>query len=140
MKTRVLIADDHMVIQEGIKAALAGHPEFEVCACASNGLQAIEFAKSLAPDIVILDISMPKLSGMKAAQQIRRIDDRIRIVVFSMHGESEYVFSLFQSGVSGYVLKECPLSELISALKAVRNGERYFCAPVQEILAKCVVS
>ncbi|MEW6669844.1 MAG: response regulator transcription factor [Thermodesulfobacteriota bacterium] len=137
-RTKVVIADDHGVIQEGIKAALAGHPEFEVCGCASDGIQAVELVKSLAPDIVILDISMPRLSGLKAAREIRRINDKIRIVVFTMHGDSEYVLSLFQMGVSGYVLKECPLSELICALKAVRRGDLYFCGQVQEILPRCV--
>jgi len=136
-RTRVLIADDHEIIREGIKAGLAGHPEFEVCGSASDGIQTIEFAKALAPDIVIVDLSMPKLSGMKAAQEIRRINDKIRIIVFTMHGDSEYVLALSQLGISGYVLKECPMSELIFALKAVRRGERYFCAPVQEILTAC---
>jgi DNA-binding NarL/FixJ family response regulator len=135
-RTRVLIADDHAVILEGIKAGLAEYPEFEVCGAAPDGVQAVELAKSLAPDIVILDISMPKLSGLKAAREIRRINSKIRIIVFSMHGDSEYILSLYQFGVSGYVLKECHMTELIRALQAVRRGERYFCAPVREILTR----
>lgn len=135
-RTKVLIVDDHRVVIEGIKAALADHPDFEVCGTATDGLEAIDLARSLGPDIVIMDISMPKMSGMKASQEVKRISGKIRIVIFSMHGEPEYILSLFQNGVSAYVLKESPLSELISALQTVRKGERYFAGSVQDVLVK----
>ena len=133
-RTRILIADDHGVVIEGVKAKIAGHPEFEVCGIAMDGLQAVELAASLRPDIVIMDISMPKMNGVRAAREIRRTCKDIRIVIFSMHSAPEYVLGLIQTGVSAYVMKDGPTTDLISALKAVRKGEGYFCRKVQEIL------
>ena len=135
-KTRVLIADDHRVVLEGIQATLEGYPEFEVCALAADGLEAVELAGALRPDIVILDISMPRMNGLNAAREIRRIDSAIRIVIFSMHAEPEYIISFYNAGVSAYVLKDSPLQELVAALESVREGERYFCGTVREVLEK----
>lgn len=134
--TRILIADDHCVVLDGIKARIAEHPEFEICGVAMDGLRAVELASSLKPDMVIMDISMPKMNGLKAAQEIRRMGTGTRIVIFSMHNAPEYVLSLMKTGISAYVLKDGPTSDLISALKSVRNGGSYFCGPVQEILRK----
>ncbi len=133
-KTRILVVDDHDVVIDGIKARIAGHPEFEVCGFAKDGLEAVELAGSLRPDIMITDISMPKMNGVKAAREIRRMYKDIRIVIFSMHSSPEYVSALIQTGVSAYVLKSGPTADLLTALRAARNGERYFCAPIQEVL------
>jgi len=135
-KNRVLIADDHRVVVEGIRAGLAGHPEFEVCGWATDGLEAVELAVSLRPEIVILDISMPRMNGLDAAREIMRIDDAMRIVIFSMHADPEYILFLYEMGVSAYVLKDSPLTELIAALKRVRNGERSFSGTVGEVLTE----
>lgn len=135
-KTRILLVDDHWVVLDGINAKIAEHPEFEICGIATDGLQAVELAESLRPDMVVMDISMPKMNGLKAAQEIRRISDEIRIVIFSMHSEPVYVLTLVKTGISAYVLKDGPITDLISALKEVRNGGSYFCGRVQEILNK----
>jgi two-component system, NarL family, nitrate/nitrite response regulator NarL len=134
-KIRILLADDHWVVLDGIKAKLADHPEFEICGVATDGLKAVELAGSLAPNIVVMDISMPKMNGLKAAEEIKRTCGGIRIVIFSMHSAPEYVLSLVKTGVSGYVLKDGPTTELLSALQTVRSGGRYFCARVEEILS-----
>lgn len=134
-KTRILVADDHWVVLDGIKAKIAEHPDFEICGFATDGLQAVELARSLSPDIVVMDISMPKMSGLKAAQEIRHMSKGMRIVIFSMHSAPEYVLSLVKTGISAYVLKDGSTSELITALKAVRNGGSYFCRRVQDIVS-----
>jgi DNA-binding NarL/FixJ family response regulator len=133
-KTRILVVDDHCVVVDGIKGKMAEHPEFEICGSAQDGFKAVELAESLRPDIMIMDISMPKMNGVKAAREIRRLCMDIRIVIFSMHSAPEYVLALVQTGIAAYVLKSGPTVELIAALKAVRNGESYFCEPVQKIL------
>lgn len=125
-KTKILIVDDHWVVVEGIKGALENHEEFVVVGTAPDGLEAIERVKSLKPDVVILDISMPHLNGVEAALEIKRLDKKVRIVIFSMYSDKEYVLSLFKAGISAYVLKEEPLSNLVLAVKSAKTGGTYY--------------
>jgi len=134
--TNILIADDHRVVIEGIKSALQEHPEFEVVGEAVDGLEAVEFAKSLKPNIVIMDISMPNLSGIEATRQIKALNPGNQIVIYTMHSDKEFVIDLFKAGISAYVLKEDPLSDLILALKAVEGGGTYFSTMAPTILAR----
>jgi len=135
-KAKVLIVDDHRVVIEGIKSAINNHREFEVIGEARDGLQAVERVQSLKPDIVIMDISMPNLNGVAATKQIKQINPDIGIVIFTMYSNKEYVVDLFKAGVSAYVLKEDPLSDLILALKSVKNGGTYFSATAPTILVR----
>lgn len=135
-KTKILIADDHRVVIEGIRSALKEHPEFEVVGEAFDGRQTVELAKSLKPDIVILDISMPELSGVDAARELQKLSPDIRIVVFTMHTDKQYVIDLFRAGISGYVLKQDPMSDLIMALKSVQGGGTYFSTFAPSILLR----
>jgi RNA polymerase sigma factor (sigma-70 family) len=123
---KIAIVDDHRVVIEGIKSALASHPEFEVVGEAINGLEAVEIVKSLKPDIVIMDVSMPELNGIEATRQIKQSDPKTRVVVYTMYSDKEIVIDLFKAGISAYVLKEDPLPELIVALNAVKDGGTYF--------------
>jgi len=125
-KAKILIADDHCVVIQGIKSALKEHPEFEVIGESGNGIRAVETAKSLQPDIVIMDISMPHLNGLEAAKQIIGLSPDIRVIIYTMYSDKELVIDLFKAGISAYVLKEDPLSDLILALKAVKEGGTYF--------------
>ena len=127
--------DDHRVVIEGIKSALEEHSEFEVVGEAPNGREAVKLSQSLRPDIVIMDISMPDLNGIGATLQIKKLCPDIRIIIFSMHTNREYVIDLFMAGISAYVLKDDPLSELILALKAVCGGGTYFSTMTPKILA-----
>jgi RNA polymerase sigma factor (sigma-70 family) len=133
-KTRILIADDHWVVVEGISAALQKHDEFEVVGTASDGLEAIKRVRSLKPDIVIMDISMPNLNGVEAACEIMKFNQEVRIVIFTMYMDKEYVLSLFRAGISGYVLKEETISDLILALKTMIWGGTYYSKSVQKII------
>jgi DNA-binding NarL/FixJ family response regulator len=134
VKTRVLIVDDHWVVVNGIKAALEEHEEFEVAGTASDGLQAVKSVKSLKPDIVIMDISMPNLNGIGATYDIKKFNKNIRIVIFSMFSDKEYVLSLFRAGISGYILKEESVADLILALKSVRGGGTYYSKSIQKTI------
>ena len=135
-KAKILIVDDHRVVIEGIKSALQKHPEFETVSEAIDGLEAVEIVKSLKPDIVIMDISMPNLNGIEATRQIKEIDPEIRIVIYSMYSDKEFVVDLFKAGISAYVLKDDPLSDLILALKAVKGDGTYFSAMAPTILLR----
>ncbi len=135
-KTSILIADDHSVVIEGIRAALHDHSEFEVVGEASDGRKAVKLTESLKPKIVIMDISMPNLNGIDATMQIRKISSNIRIIIYTMHSNKEFVVDLFRAGVSAYVLKEDPMSDLILAIKAVSRGGTYFSTMAPTILLR----
>lgn len=133
-KAKVLIVDDHRVVIEGIRSTLLEHPEFEVVGDALDGLQAVENTKSFGPDLVIMDISMPNLNGIEATKQIKEINPGIKIIIYSMYSDKEFVIDLFKAGISAYVLKEDPLSDLVLALQAVRSGGTYFSTMAPTIL------
>jgi len=133
-KTRVLIVDDHSVVIEGIRTILSAETDFEVVGSALDGRQAISKIRSLKPDIVILDISMPDMDGLEVAHEIKAWDEKISILVYSMSSSKEHITALFKEGVSGYVLKGEPLSEVRLALKALREGATFYSKSVQETL------
>ncbi len=135
-KTKILIVDDHRVVIEGIKSALQEHPEFEVVGEAIDGIQAVENTKSLRPEIVIMDISMPNLNGIEATRQIKEFNPGIQIVIYTMYSDKEFVIDLFKAGITAYVLKDDPLSELILALKAVKGGGTYFSTMAPTVLLR----
>jgi DNA-binding NarL/FixJ family response regulator len=137
-KSKILIVDDHQVVIEGIKGALREHSEFEVVVEALDGLQAVELAKSLKIDIVIMDISMPNLNGIEATKQIKQFNPEIQIVIYTMHSDKGFVVDLFKAGISAYVLKQDSISDLILALKAVKGGGTYFNTVAPNILASYV--
>jgi DNA-binding NarL/FixJ family response regulator len=135
-KSTILLVDDHRVVIEGIKSALKEYPEFEVLGEVTNGLEAVESVKSLKPDIMILDISMPGLSGVEVAKKIKQVAPEIKIIVYTMHADKEFVVDLFKAGISAYVLKDDPLSDLILSLKAVEGGGTYFSTMAPTVLLR----
>ncbi len=134
--SKILIVDDHRVVIEGIKSALREHPEFEVGGEAVDGLQAVESAKSLRPDIVIMDVSMPNLTGIEATKHIKQFHSDIQIIIYTMYSNKEFVIDLFKAGISAYVLKDDPLSDLMLALHAVKRGGTYFSTMTPAILVR----
>jgi DNA-binding NarL/FixJ family response regulator len=123
---KILIVDDHPAVQEGIKAALQKEPDFDILGTANDGLMAIEMAKSLKPDIVIMDYGLPKLDGLKATKEIKKGFNATKIIIYSMLSDKDLVVLLFKAGISGYVLKGQPISEIIMALKSVAMGGNFY--------------
>lgn len=122
---KVLIADDHSLVREGIIAFLKMCDDVEVIGEASDGLEAVEKTERLKPDIVLLDINMPKLGGIEATLEIKRRTPDVKILVLTQYDDKEYISRLLRAGISGYILKRAAGSELISAIRAVRRGELY---------------
>jgi DNA-binding NarL/FixJ family response regulator len=131
-KTKILLVDDHVVVLEGIKKLISEQPDFEVVGTASDGMEAIRKAQALKPDIVIMDIGMPGMDGIQATHEIKKWDNRIRVVIFTMYADGAHAVSLFREGVSAYVLKADPISDLFRALRAVRDGGTYFSAVIND--------
>jgi len=135
-KTSIFIVDDHGVVIEGIKSAFREREEYEVIGSAYDGRQAIEMVEAMRPDIVIMDISMPDLNGIEATKRIKELSSDIKIIIYTMFSNEEFVIELFKSGISGYVLKQDPFSDLVLAIDAVKAGGSYFSTTAPRILSE----
>jgi two-component system response regulator NreC len=124
-KTKVLIADDHALVREGIVAFLKLCDDIEVIAEASDGLEAIEKTNKFHPDIIIMDINMPKLGGLETTIEIKKMHPQIKILVLTQYEDREYITRFLKAGVSGYLLKKAVGSDLINALRSIIRGELY---------------
>ncbi len=124
-KIKILIADDHALVREGIRALLNIHEEIEILGEASDGKEAVEKAAQLKPDMILMDIAMPGLGGLEATLEIKKSDPDIKILILSQYDDKEYVSRLLKAGVSGYILKQGVGTDLISAIRAVAKGEFY---------------
>lgn len=124
-KARVLIADDHALVREGITALLALYDDVEVVGEASDGKEAIDKAGDLKPDVILMDIAMPGLGGLEATIEIKKRYPDTKVLVLSQYSDKEYVSRFLKAGVSGYILKKAVGSELIGAIRAVGKGELY---------------
>lgn len=124
-KTRVLIADDHAIVREGIHMILALHDDIEVIGEAADGLEAIDKVNKLLPDVVLMDIAMPKLGGLEAMLEIRKISPQSKILVLTQYDNTEYIYRFLKAGAAGYVLKKAVGSDLVSAIRAVSQGKSF---------------
>ena len=122
-KIRVLIADDHQVVREGLSTLLNSKKDIEVVGLAKDGLDAVNKAREFVPDVVLMDISMPRMNGVEATRQIRRENPHIRVVVLTMYDEEEYIFDLVQAGATGYLLKDADSAQIAKAIQAIAQGE-----------------
>jgi len=129
---RVLLADDHALVRAGIRALLQGLEGVTVVAETGNGAEVLALARTHRPDVVLLDISMPGLSGLDVSAQLERELPEVRVVVLSMHANEEYVLQALRSGAVGYMLKDSATAELELALKAVMQGETYLSPPISK--------
>ena len=127
MKTRtgILLCDDHTLFREGIKAILRDEHSIEIVGEAENGRQAVDRAQQLNPDVVLMDISMPDLSGFEATVRILQANPKIRILILTMYEEEEVITRCLTAGASGYVLKDAPRADLIRAIDVVKQGGQY---------------
>lgn len=135
-KVSILIVDDHGVVIEGIKSAIREREEFEVVGAAYSGRQAIDLIKSIRPEIVIMDISMADMNGVEATKQIKNLFPETKIIIYSMFSNEEFVIELFKVGISSYVLKQDPFSDLILAIDAVKGGGTYFSTTAPKIVSQ----
>lgn len=135
-KKRILIADDHALVREGIAAFLKLCEDVEVIAEASDGLEALEKTGKFHPDIIIMDINMPKLGGLEATIEVKKIHPGIKVLVLTQYEDREYISRFLKAGVSGYLLKKAVGSDLITALKAISRGELYLYSSIaSEVVA-----
>jgi len=127
---RILLAEDHRILREGLSAIFSGEPELALVGEAEDGREAIAQARELQPDLVILDLSMPRINGLSALAEIKRVAPAARVLVMTVHRTEEYVFKAIEGGADGYLLKDASASELLLAVRSVMGGDRYLCAAV----------
>ena len=136
---RILIADDHGIVRSGLRMMLESQEGIEVIAEAENGAQARDLAISERPDLAILDVKMPELTGLEATRQIREKAPDVSVLILSMHDEDRYLFEALKAGASGYVLKRAADSDLMNAIGAVERGEPFLTPEAQQALIKDVL-
>lgn len=120
---RVLIADDHTIVRQGIRVLLQAEPDLDVVGEAEDGRQAVQLARDLQPDVVVMDLSMPGMDGMEATRVIKHTVPQVQILALTMHESDEYFFRVLQAGALGYVLKRAAAGDLLHAVRAVARGE-----------------
>jgi two-component system, NarL family, response regulator NreC len=133
---RILLADDHNIMRRGLRLLLENQPGFTVVGEAADGSAAVEQAKSTKPDVVVLDIAMPRLNGVEAAQRISEALPSTAIVILSMHADEGYVLRALKAGAKGYLLKDSAEGDLIEAIKAVDEGKAFFSPEISKMLAE----
>jgi len=125
MTIRVLLADDHAVVRDGLRALLQAQPGIDVIADVANGRDAVREARKLRPDVIVMDIAMPDLNGIESTLQILHDWPSARILILSMHSTTEHIFRALQAGARGYLLKDSAGAEVVEAVRAVHSGRRY---------------
>lgn len=132
---RVLIVDDHPMVAEGIQAILESYPDLEVIGTLCNGQEAVDKAADLCPDVILMDLNMPRLGGLSATEMLLERAPDIRILILSMHDNPEYIATALSHGASGYLLKDVPTEKIKDAIDTVMRGEQYLCTGATGALA-----
>ncbi len=132
MKISVLLADDHNIVRDGLQALLENEPDIAVVGSVANGRDALQKAVELKPDVVVMDIAMPQMNGIDAAEQIRHQSPGTQVVILSIHSTTEHIYRAFRAGALGYLLKESAGTELALAVRAAHEGQRYLTQHISE--------
>lgn len=122
-RVRLLIAEDHALVREGMKAMLAGEPDITVVGAAANGREAVELCSSLSPDLVLMDVRMPEMDGLEATRAIKDTQPTVSVLMVTTHREPDYLLEAVKAGAAGYILKEASRSELLESIRRVLGGE-----------------
>ena len=133
-KTRILLADDHQLMRSGLRLVIEQQPDLTIVGEAADGREAVALAKSVRPDVAVMDISMPNLNGIEAAHQIIQSQPDIAVIVLSMHTDESYVLRALKAGAKGYLLKDSAEADLIAAVRAVAHGKSFFSPAVSKVL------
>ncbi|MBW2412021.1 MAG: response regulator transcription factor [Deltaproteobacteria bacterium] len=129
---KIVLAEDHTILREGLKALLSSDPQFEIIGEAADGRKAVRCVEKLEPDLILMDLSMPRMSGMEAIREIKNRYPEIRIIALTVHKTDEYLHTTLQAGADGYVLKDATHDELMLAIKKVMKGHSYLSPGVSE--------
>ncbi len=130
--TTIILADDHRILRQGVKALLEAEPGFRVVGEAADGLEAAQLVERLQPDVLLLDLAMPGLGGLEVTRQVSQRSPRTRVLILSMHDNEAYVVEALRNGAAGYLLKNCSAAELLQAVREVAAGNRYLSPPISE--------
>jgi DNA-binding NarL/FixJ family response regulator len=130
--TTIVLADDHHVVRQGLRALLEAQPDFQLVGEAGDGLEAVQLTERLKPDVLVIDLMMPSLNGLEATRQVRQRSPHTRVVILSMHANEAYVLEALRNGAAGYVLKDSSAADLVHAVREVVAGRRYLSSPLSE--------
>ena len=122
---KIVLAEDHTILREGLKALLSSDPQFEIIGEAADGREAVRCVEKLGPNLILMDLSMPRMSGMEAIREIKKRYPDTRIIALTVHKTDEYLHTSLQAGADGYVLKDATHEELVLAIKKVMKGQSY---------------
>lgn len=130
--TKILLADDHVLVRQGFKMILSAQPDLQIVGEASNGREALELAEKLQPDLVIMDVTMPELNGIEATRRLADVAPRARVLALSMHKDAVYVREILRAGARGYLLKDSADADLIAAVRSIAKGEAWLSPAVSD--------
>jgi DNA-binding NarL/FixJ family response regulator len=131
-KARIVIAEDHTILREGLRSLLSSNPNFEIVGEAGDGREAIRCAEKFKPDLILTDLSMPRMNGMEAIKEIKRESPASKVLVLTVHRAEEYILAAFRAGADGYLLKDATHSELVMAVKKVLSGKPYISPEISD--------
>jgi len=131
-KVRIVIAEDHTILREGLRSLLSSDPSFEIVGEAEDGREAIKCIEKFRPDLILTDLSMPRMNGMEAIKEIKRQSPKTKVLVLTVHKAEEYILATFRAGANGYLLKDSTHAELVMAVKKVLSGKQYISPEISE--------
>jgi len=136
MSIRILLVDDHAIVRHGLSRSIQQQEDMEVIGQASDGHAAVELARELAPNVIVMDVSMPGLNGIEATRAILHASPGTRVVALSMHSAKRYVREMFRAGASGYLLKDCEFDELVQTIRLIAQGQTYISPSIGRIVVE----